>query len=388
MNEPNTLETLRAQIETLDEGVLAALEGRSLFLTREWSQPELATLLNLADVFQELDRAKVHVPLFKDELFLALFFDASTRTRSAWAGASARLGAHPVILDGGSTQVSHGETAEETGAMLGMNAHALGIRHDLILGEGNTFMRAAHRGIVDYLDTISDSRAVPVVNLQCDVDHPTQSLADLAWLRERFPKGLQGKTLAMSWAYSPSYAKPLSVPQGVITLMTRFGMHVRLAHPPGYELMRETVEFARNFAKQHGGSFQVGHDMDEAFEGADIVYPKSWGPYDLMLERVESNRAKDLQRMADIEKKALDRNREFTDWICDERRMGLARGPKTLYMHCLPADIGSEVSPGVMARARMDVAREANKKVYVIMALLAVAKQTRLHGRLRELLRN
>ncbi len=380
------MDELRTHIERLDEAILTALEGRSLFLTREWSRPELQTLLDLTELFQAFDRARVQVPLFPNELFLALFFDASTRTRSAWAGAAARLGAHPVVLDGSSTQVSHGETAEETGAMLGMNVHALGIRHDLIPGEGNTFLRAAHRGIVDYLDAIGERRAVPVVNLQCDVDHPTQSLADLAWLRERFPEGLEGKTLTVSWAYSPSYAKPLSVPQGAITLMSRWGMHVRLAHPPGYELMPETTEAARRFAQESGGSFTVFNEMDEAFEGADIVYPKSWGPYDLMLERVEANRAKDLERMADIERRALERNRAFSDWICDERRMDLARGADTLYMHCLPADIGSEVSPAVMERARMDVAREANKKVYVIMALLAMAKQTRLRARLLELL--
>ncbi len=376
----------RQLIEALDDTKLATMEGRTLFLTREWSQPQIALLLDLVETFQALDRARIQAPLFPNELFLALFFDSSTRTRSAWAGASARLGARPVILDGGSTQVSHGETAAETGAMLGMNAHALGVRHDLILGEGNTFMRDAHRGIIEYLDAIGDDRVVPLVNLQCDIDHPTQTLADLAWLRERFPEGLQGKSIAMSWAYSPSYAKPLSVPQGVITLMTRFGMHVRLAHPKGYELMPETLEAGKRFAKEHGGSLTVGNDMDAAFEGADIVYPKSWGPYDLMLERVQANRARDLERMSAIEKAALERNRGFTDWICDERRMRLTRGPNTLYMHCLPADIGAEVSPKVMESARVDVAREANKKVYVIMALLAVAKQSSLRGRLLDLL--
>jgi len=373
-------------IEKLDEAILTNMEGRSLFLTREWSQPEISVLLDLVDTFQALDLARVATPLFPNELFLSLFFDSSTRTRSAWAGASARLGARPVILDGGSTQVSHGETAAETGAMLGMNAHALGVRHDLILGEGNSFMRDAYRGIVEYLDAIGDDRIVPMVNLQCDIDHPTQTLADLAWLRERFPEGLQGKTIAMSWAYSPSYAKPLSVPQGVVTLMTRFGMHVRLAHPEGYELMPEMLEAGKRFAKEHGGSLSIGHDMDAAFEGADVVYPKSWGPYDLMLERVRANHACDQQRMREIEKEALERNRAYTSWICDERRMRLTRGPKTLYMHCLPADIGAEVSPKVMEAARVDVAREANKKVYVMMALLAVAKQPRLRARLLELL--
>ena len=256
--------------------------------------------------------------------------------------------------------------------MLGMNAHALGVRHDLILGEGNRFMRELKRGIDDYLSAAGESRRVPVVNLQCDVDHPTQTMADLLWLRERFPEGLAGRTIAVSWAYSPSYAKPLSVPQGLVTLLTRMGAHVRLAHPEGYRLMDDCLADAARFAGESGGSFDVVDDMDAAFDGADVVYPKSWGPWDLMQERVAANRAGDREALADIERRALERNARHRDWICDERRMGLTRD--ALYMHCLPADIGAEVSPGVMERARVDVAREANKKVYVIMALLAAAK--------------
>jgi ornithine carbamoyltransferase len=123
--------------------------------------------------------------------------------------------------------------------------------------------------------------------------------------------------------------------------------------------------------------------MDEAFAGADAVYPKSWGPWDLMQERVEANRRGDKAALADIERRALERNAAHRDWICDERRMGLTHD--ALYLHCLPADIGAEVSPGVMDRFRTEVAREANKKVYVIMALLAAAKVRGLASRLEAL---
>jgi len=375
---------LRIRLERLNDAVLAGLLGKSLLATPDWTTPELETLADLADLFHALDRARIPVPLFPHELNWALFFDSSTRTKSSWAGAAARLGSVPVIVDGSSTQVEHGETAEETGAMLGMNAHALGVRHDLILGRGNTFMRAIRAGIDRYLDATGDPRKVPVVNLQCDIDHPTQTMADLCWLREKFPGGLGGRTIAVSWAYSPSYAKPLSVPQGLIMLLTRFGAHVRLAHPAGYGLIPDTLDTARRHAAASGGSFTVLGSMDEAFAGADVVYPKSWGPYDLMLERVDANAAKDTAGLKDIERRALERNARFTSWICDERRMELTAGGKALYMHCLPADIGAEVSPGIMERARVDVAREAQKKVYVIMALLAAAKEPRLKQRLQE----
>lgn len=362
------------RLAALDSEVLESLYGRSMLLTQDWTTEEIEALCTLAEVLQHLDSAGAVPELFPQQLFWALFFDQSTRTKSSWAGAASRLGGQPVIVDGSSTQVSHGETAEETGAMLGMNAHALGIRHDLILGEGNRFMRDAKKGIDDYLEATGDERAVPIVNLQCDIDHPTQALADLLWLRQKFPDGLHGKTIAMSWAYSPSYAKPLSVAQGIITLMTRFGMNVRLAHPEGYELMDECTGAARTNAEASGGSFSIVNDMDEAFADADIVYPKSWGPYDLMLERVDANRAKDKDHLAEIETRALERNRAHTDWICDEKRLSTTRDGDALYMHCLPADIGAEVSRDVMDRFRVDLAREANKKVYAIMALLAVAK--------------
>ncbi len=361
-------------LSPLDADRLECLYGRSLLLTQDWTAEELDTLLGVAARFAAADRAGVRTNLLPDELAYAVFFDQSTRTKSAWAGAAARLGMRPVIVDGGSTQVSHGETAEETGTMLGMNAHALGIRHDLILGEGNAFMRDVKRGIDGYLEATAARRSVPIVNLQCDIDHPTQTLADLMWLREHFGGDLRGKKIAVSWAYSPSYAKPLSVPQGLITLLTRFGAEVALAHPEGYGLMETCMRAAGDNAEASGGAFSLTHDMDEAFSGADAVYPKSWGPFDLMLERVEANRASDATRMSDIEQRALARNAEHRDWICDERRMGLTAGGDALYLHCLPADIGDEVAPAVMNEHRVHVAREAQYKVYVVMAMLAVAK--------------
>ena len=351
---------------------LHALYGRSLLTTHDWSTDDLDALLAVASRLEALDRAGTRVDVLRGQLAYAMFFDNSTRTKSAWAGAAARLGMHPVIVDGSSTQVSHGETAEETGAMLGMNAHALGVRHDLILGEGNAFMRDVQRGIDGYLAATDEARVVPIVNLQCDIDHPTQSLADLLWLREHFGGSVAGRRITVSWAYSPSYAKPLSVPQGVVSLLTRFGAHVTLAHPPGYELLAEPMAWAAEGAAESGGSLRVTDDMDDAFAGAQAVYPKSWGPQVLMRERVAANRQGDRDAMHDIEQRALAHNAEFRAWICDERRMALT--DDALYLHCLPADIGAEVSPGVMEQFRVAVAREANKKVYVVMALLAAAK--------------
>ena len=373
------------RLAALNPQAIAALRGESVMLTQDWTTPALDALCDVARALAALDNAGIKTPLCPAELAYAVFFDNSTRTKSAWAGAAARLGMSPVIVDGSSTQVAHGETAAETGAMLGMNSHAMGIRHDLILGEGNLFIRDIKRGIDEYLAATGNERTVPIVNLQCDVDHPTQALADLLWLRENYPDGLAGKRIAVSWAYSPSYAKPLSVPQGLITLLTRYGANVTLAHPEGYRLIDDCVSAAHANSAASGGSFRVTGAMDDAFRDADVVYPKSWGPYDLMLEKVAANRAGDKSELARIEGRCLERNAAFTDWICDERRMALTAGGDALYMHCLPADIGDEVSEGVMAKHTVNVAREANWKVYVIMAMLAANKVDDLVGKLRGL---
>ena len=363
-----------------DKKVLKSLYGKCLLLTTDWTTAEIEALLTVADKFQELDRKGKLKPLLPNELAYAMFFDNSTRTKSAWAGAAARLGMMPVIVDGSSTQVDHGETASETGAMLGMNSHAMGVRHDKVLHEGHAFQEQVKKGIDEYLANTKNPRKVPVVNLQCDIDHPTQTLADLLWIREKFGKnGLAGKKIAVSWAYSPSYAKPLSVPQGLIMLLTRYGADVTLAHPKGYELMDECLEAARKNSEESGGSFTVTNDMDEAFKDAIVVYPKSWGPYKMMEERQGE---KDPAKLKELEKKMLANNKKYVDWVCNEERMALTENGDALYMHCLPADIiepekgkpTGEVTRGVMDKHVVNVAEEANKKVYVIMAMLAIAK--------------
>ena len=375
---------LKQRLYDLEEEATELLLGKSLLLTSEWPERELNALSSLAEAFEALDRRHIKTPLLQGELAYALFFDDSTRTKSAWAGAAARLGMSPVIVDGASTHVAHGETAEETGAMLGMNAHALGVRHDVVPGQGTPFMRDMLRGIQDYLLATRDPRQVPMVNLQCDVDHPTQCMADLLWLKEYYAGSLQGKKVAVTWAHSPSSPRPPSVPQGLITLLPRFGCEVTLAHPEGYDLSAATLAAAKQGAAEGGGSFRTVSSMDEAFRGAQVVYPKSWGGGELLLERAAASDRGDQAGVAEVERRAREQSASHRDWICDARRMGLTS--EALYMHCLPADPGAEVDPEVLRSFQLQVAKQANKKVYVIMALLAGAKVRGLWGRLLELL--
>ena len=218
----------------------------------------------------------------------------------------------------------------------------------------------------------------PVINMQCDVDHPTQTLADLLTIQENFGDNLSGLKIAISWAYSPSYAKPLSVPQGLITLMTRFGMHVSLAHPPGYTLIERTLATAVENAAESGGDFNVVEDMDEAFEDADIVYPKSWEIYDQMLARQNAQTRNEIE---ENQQACLAQNAKHKNWICDERRMKLTK-PTAIYMHCLPADRGFEVTDGVIDGKQSIVFQEAENRLHTAKAIMACTMRKRpfVHG--------
>jgi ornithine carbamoyltransferase len=254
------------------------------------------------------------------------------------------LGGHAHDLNPDVMQISHGESPKDTGIILSRYGHGIAIRHDLEPGAGDSYIREVAR----YAD-------VPVINLQSDVDHPTQTIADLMTIRERFREGVRGLRIAVSWAYAPSYAKPMSVPQGLIWLMTRFGMEVVLAHPPEYRLMDRIVRDAERNAQESGGSFQIVHDMDAAFDRADIVYPKSWG----------------IEELFSRPEEALAISARYRDWICDARRMRLA-ARHAIYMHCLPADRGYEVTDEVIDGPQSVVYDEAENRLHTAKAIMAL----------------
>lgn len=340
-----------------------SLKGKDYIETQDLSAAELDLLLETSDELKaRYHRGEPTIALANQTAFL-LFFDKSTRTRNAFEAGMTQLGGHAHFLDADVTQISHGETPADTGKILAAMGHGICIRHDLVLNEGNKYMRA-----------MAEAANVPIINMQCDVDHPTQTLADLMTIREHFGKqNLKGLKIAVTWAFAPSYAKPLSVPQGLITLMTRFGMNVSLAHPKGYNLIDRTVESAKSNAKASGGSFQIVDDMDAAFEDADIVYPKSWGVYDLMLER---QNARTKAEIDENQKACLAMNHQHKDWICDERRMKLAK-KSAVYMHCLPADRGSEVTDAVIDGPQSIVFQEAENRLHTVKAIMSCTMRER-----------
>ncbi len=359
-----------------------ALYNRDFLLTWEQTDTELLALLDVVEVLEAMYSHGISARVFDTGLAVSLFRDQSTRTRFSYASAANLLGLTVSDLDETKSQVAHGETTRETANMISFLTETVGIRDDMFIHEGHKYMTEFAAALDDgYREGVLLQRP-SVINLQCDYDHPTQSLADLQHLIRTFGglENLRGKKLAMTWAYSPSYGKPLSVPQGIITLMTRFGMDVVLAHPDGYDLLPDTIEVAARHAEKSGGSFRMVSSMAEAFEKADIVYPKSWAPLHVMEQRTRLLREKRSSELAALEKECLANNARFIDWECNERIMRATRDGRALYMHCLPADISDvsckngEVSAAVFDRYRLATYREASHKPFVIAAMILLTR--------------
>jgi len=351
-------------------------------LTWDRSDDEIAAVFKTAEILRHMREKNISARVFDSGLAVSLFRDNSTRTRFSFSSASNLLGLTVQDMDEGKSQIAHGETVRETANMVSFMADVIGIRDDMYIGKGNAYMREVSEAVSEGYKTGILEQRPTLVNLQCDIDHPTQSMADTLHLIEHFGgiEKLRGKKIAMSWAYSPSYGKPLSVPQGVIGLMTRFGMDVVLAHPEGYGVMPEVETIARRNAEAGGGSFTRTDSMAEAFEGADIVYPKSWAPFNAMEQRTELYGNNDMDGIKALEKELLVQNSNYKDWECTEELMGLTKNKSALYMHCLPADITGvsckqgEVAASVFDRYRDPLYKEASFKPYVIAAMIFLAK--------------
>ncbi len=318
------------------------LRGRDLITLAEWSREEIETVLEVAAQLKRERALGIPHPLLRDRVLAMLFFFSSTRTRASFEAGMAQLGGHAQFIESRTTQIAHGDTAREIGEILGRYNDGIAIRN-VDWGIGNRYIRE-----------VAEASRVPVLNMQCDLYHPHQTLADLLTIREKLGDP-RGRTITVSWAYASSYQKPISVPQDLIGLATRFGMHVRLVHPPEFRLMPDIVDEAAANARRAGGSFEQLDDFDAGFRGSDVVYAKSWGA--LLTARDEADGAAIASR--------------YPDWITDERRMALA-APDAIFMHPLPADRNVEVADAVIDGPQSVVYDEAENRLHAQKAVMAL----------------
>jgi knotted carbamoyltransferase YgeW len=373
------IEQLIRELSTLD---YQNMYNDDFLLTWEKSDDEISATFTVAEILRGMREQNISSRVFDSGLGVSLFRDNSTRTRFSFTSACNLLGLEVQDLDEGKSQIAHGETVRETANMISFMADVIGIRDDMYIGKGNAYMRNVAQSVqIGHEEGVLEQRPT-LVNLQCDIDHPTQSMSDMLHIIKHFGgvENLAGKKIAMSWAYSPSYGKPLSVPQGIIGLMTRFGMNVALAHPEGYEVMPEVEEVAARQAAEAGGTFSKSSSMAEAFQDADIVYPKSWAPYAAMEKRTDLYGNGDMDGIKALEQELLGQNKKHMDWTCTEELMATTHNGSALYMHCLPADITGvscehgEVEASVFDRYRVPQYKEASYKPYIIAAMIFLSR--------------
>ena len=385
---------MQAMIKTLKGLKTENMYLNDFFHTWKESDDEIQAVFEVAEILRAMRENNISVKVFDSGLGISVFRDNSTRTRFSFASACDLLGLEVQDLDEKVSQIAHGETVRETANMISFMADVIGIRDDMFIGKGHTYQKTVSEAVQEgYRDGVLEQRPT-LVNLQCDIDHPTQTMADFLHLINHFGgvDKLKGKKVAMTWAYSPSYGKPLSVPQGVIGLFTRFGMDVVLAHPEGYDVMGEVEEIAKENAKKSGGSYKKVSTMEEAFKDADIVYPKSWAPFAVMEERTKLVEEGKFDELKELEKKCLENNAKYKNWTCTEELMKTTKDGKALYMHCLPADITGlsckegEVEQSVFDRYLVPLYKEASYKPYVIAAMIFLSKFKDPAAKLTELL--
>ncbi len=317
-----------------------SFKGKHFITLQDWTREEIDTLLDVSLDLKRKFAMGLNTPYLENKTMFLIFFEQSTRTRNSMEAGIAQLGGHANYLDTGTMQVAHGEGAKDTAIILSRFGHAIACRN-CFWGSGNAYLRE-----------MAEHSTVPVINMQCDLYHPLQAIADLMTMQEKMAD-VKRKKVSIIWAYAKSHKKPISVPLSQVLLFPRYGMDVWLAYPQGYELPQWVITQAEVHAEKHGGSLTITNDMDAAYRDADVVIPKNWGNW-----------------VTDPESKKGDGPlEENKHWICTEEKIALGN-KDVFYMHALPADRGKEVVDAVIDGPHSIVYDEAENRLHTSKALM------------------
>ncbi len=277
----------------------------------------------------ELKRDRYKVKPFAGPKTVAVIFDkTSTRTRVSFAVGIAELGGVPLIMDTGVSQLGKKESVADTARVLDRQVAQIVWR---------TYAQSG-------LEEMAQHASVPVINALSDSWHPCQLLADLMTIRERF-----GKTQGLKIAYVGDAANNMGNSYLVACAMA--GMHVSVASPKGYEPAADIVARAKEIGAFTGSSIVVTSSPEEAVENADVVATDTW-------------------ISMGMEQEAEQRNRDFAGFTVDEELMKKAK-PSAIFLHCLPAYRGYEVSAGVLDGAQSAIWDQAENRLHAQKALMA-----------------
>ncbi|MCL4395365.1 MAG: N-acetylornithine carbamoyltransferase [Chloroflexi bacterium] len=344
-------------------------KGRDFLAETDFTREEIETILDVAtDLKRERAKGVYHDQLLRGKTLFMIFYNQSLRTRNSFEAGMTQLGGHAHYLDPtkiytpameGHEVAYSTERVSDVARVLDRMGDAIAIR---CYGDPVDWEYGGAHAMLEEFARWSD---VPVLNMEDDVYHPFQGLADVLTVKEKFG-GFHGVNFVMSWAYSPSVHKPRAVPQSAILYATMMGMNVTLAHPEGMELDPQVLAKCSEYAATNGGSFNVVNEFDRAMQGAHVVYPKAWCALPIFKPPLGQSDGKKTQAIFDQHK----------DWICTKDTMALA-DKNAVYMHCLPCDRGYEVTNDVIDKTggtgwRSAAFDEAENRLHVQKAVMSL----------------
>lgn len=374
------MEDLRKKIDEISQ--VSSLYGQDFFLSWEKSGSDIRSIFSIADILKSMRRNNISPRVFDSGIAAALIKNHSVQTRFTYASAANLLGLELVDLHNENFKNLHGINLEENANMISFLSDFIGIGDDVNTSEGYQYMQNIANVLDESYKTGILQQRPGIINLQCYKDYPTQSMADALFLRKLYdsPSELRKKKLVVTWAYSPNYDNLLAVPQSTITMMTRFGMHVELCHPEGYDLSPEAIKVAKRMAKYSGGTFNISHSMDDALKDADIVYPKSWIPYKVMEKHIELVKTADNKQLEQLKSNHLEDSLKYKDWEYNELKEKLTKDANALCMTSLPTYISGlscksgEISKGIFDKFKNTAFKQAAYKPYIIAAMMLAYK--------------
>jgi N-acetylornithine carbamoyltransferase len=326
------------------------IKGKNFICTQEWEIEELNHVLNKAfeikEKFKKGDYNKTEfLPGFT---LIMIFFSPSTRTRNSFEVGMTQLGGHAIFIDASKSWLGRkSETIKDTVKVLSRYADSLAVR--IFPNITNWKYGASHQVLRDF----EKYSSIPVINMEDDLYHPCQALADVMTLKEKFNK-IKNKKFVLSWAYHP-FPLPLSVPNSTILAMTRFGLDVTLAHPPNYDLDKKVIVQAKANSQQSGGNFEIINSVDEAYRDADVIYVKSWGSLKEYGNKKEEKKLRLPYRKS---------------WICNDRLMDLTN-KNSVFMHCMPIRRNIVATDSVCDGSHSIIYDQAENRLHAQKGLLA-----------------
>jgi N-acetylornithine carbamoyltransferase len=333
---------------------------KDFLTTANYSREELQALIDSALQFkQERNQSQQ----LAGKSVALVFFNPSLRTRASMQVGIYEMGGNAVVLEPGGSSwtlehrdgvVMEGDKTEHVAEfvrVLGRYCAGIGVRTFAALQDWE------EERMDPVLKAFAKYSEVPIINLESAMHHPCQAIADMMTIREKL--GPERRRVVLTWAWHPK-PLPMAVPNSFALAAAQMGHEVVVAHPPGYELDDELMKIVREQAADVGGSVEVTNDIDAAFDGADVIYAKSWGA---------------KQFYGAPEKDVAERAQYRTKWIVDEEKM--SRTNAGSFMHCLPVRRNVIVTDGVIDSPASVVIDEAENRLHMQKAIMStlLAKQ-------------